>query len=64
MIHIVKNKIIIIYMIEKIAIIMAGGLGKRMCSDLPKVIHEINGKPMLVHVIEQTNLINPKKILS
>lgn len=50
-------------MTEIIAIIMAGGLGKRMCSDLPKVIHKINNKPLLVYVIEETKLINPKKIL-
>ena len=41
---------------------MAGGLGKRMCSDLPKVLHKIANKPMLVRVIEQSKLINPKKI--
>uniref|UniRef100_A0A6C0IRQ4 UDP-N-acetylglucosamine diphosphorylase n=1 Tax=viral metagenome TaxID=1070528 RepID=A0A6C0IRQ4_9ZZZZ len=41
---------------------MAGGLGKRMNSDLPKVLHQIRGKPMLVHIIEETMLIEPKKI--
>ena len=46
-----------------IIIIMAGGLGKRMQSDLPKVLHKINGIPMLARVIEQANLINPKKII-
>ena len=33
-------------------IIMAGGLGKRMESTLPKVLHKVLDKPMLVHVIE------------
>jgi len=42
---------------------MAGGLGKRMNSDLPKVLHKIHNKPMLVHVIEQSILLNPLKIL-
>ena len=46
-----------------IVVIMAGGLGKRMNSDLPKVLHCINGKPMLVHVIEQSLFLNPTKIL-
>ena len=46
-----------------IVVIMAGGLGKRMNSNLPKVLHCINGKPMLVHVIEQSFLLNPSKIL-
>ena len=46
-----------------VVIIMAGGLGKRMNSDLPKVSHCIKNKPMLVHVVEQTFLLNPTKIL-
>lgn len=44
-----------------IIIIMAGGLGKRMQSDVPKVLHKINGIPMLVRVIEQAKLIILKK---
>lgn len=30
---------------------MAGGLGKRMESELPKVLHKINGIPMLVKIL-------------
>uniref|UniRef100_A0A6C0E2B0 UDP-N-acetylglucosamine diphosphorylase n=1 Tax=viral metagenome TaxID=1070528 RepID=A0A6C0E2B0_9ZZZZ len=45
-----------------VIIIMAGGLGKRMNSHLPKVLHNIGGKPMLVHIINQTFLLNPVKI--
>ena len=48
---------------NKIIVILAGGLGKRMNSEIPKVLHLILGKPMLVHVIEQARLINPEKIL-
>lgn len=44
-------------------IIMAGGLGKRMKSELPKVLHEIDGTPMLVHVIKQSQKLNPDKII-
>jgi len=32
-------------------VVLAAGLGKRMNSDLPKVLHPIAGKPMLAHVI-------------
>lgn len=57
-------KIINYYMTQNlVVIIMAGGLGKRMNSDLPKVLHCIKEKPMLVHVVEQAFLLNPIKIL-
>jgi len=44
-----------------IVVIMAGGLGKRMNSDLPKVLHKIADKPMLIHVISQALLHRPKR---
>ncbi len=34
-------------------VILAAGLGKRMRSDLPKVIHKINGKELVKYVISQ-----------
>lgn len=45
-----------------VVVIMAGGLGKRMNSHLPKVLHNIGGKPMIVHIINQSFLLNPVKI--
>lgn len=33
--------------------ILAAGKGTRMSSDRPKVLHEIEGRPMLAHVIER-----------
>ncbi len=69
-----------------IVVIMAGGLGKRMESDLPKVLHKVYGiidqklvsnefkfknkmigydsclKPMIIHVIDTSLKLNPKKI--
>ena len=33
-------------------IILAAGKGSRMKSKLPKVLHEIAGKPMILHVID------------
>ena len=47
---------------DLIIIIMAGGLGKRMNSHLPKVLHYIGGKPMIVHILQQVFLLNPVKI--
>jgi len=43
-------------------IIMAGGLGKRMNSDLPKVLHKVGDVPMLVRVIRQVKKLNPENI--
>jgi len=47
---------------QPIVIIMAGGLGKRMQSDLPKVLHQVKHEPMIVRVIKQAVQLNPKKI--
>lgn len=43
-------------------IILAGGLGKRMCSPLPKVLHKLLDKPMLVHVLENALTLSPRMI--
>ena len=43
-------------------IIMAGGLGKRMNSELPKVLHKIKNKPMIVHILETSLKLNVHKI--
>jgi len=43
-------------------IIMAGGLGKRMNSDLPKVLHKIKNKPMIVYILETSLKLNVHKI--
>lgn len=43
-------------------IIMAGGLGKRMESDIPKVLHKINNVPLIVSIIQTINKINFNKI--
>jgi len=41
-------------------IVLAGGLGKRMCSPLPKVLHNLLDKPMLVHVLENALTLSLK----
>ena len=43
-------------------IILAGGLGKRMNSNLPKVLHKINDKPLIVNIIETVSKLNLTKI--
>lgn len=46
-----------------IAIILAGGKGTRMESDLPKVLHTINNKPLVQHTIEKLLLAGLKEII-
>ena len=43
-------------------IILAAGAGKRMKSDLPKVLQPIAGRPMLAHVIEAARALQPAAI--
>ncbi len=33
-------------------VILAAGKGKRMCSELPKVLHPLAGRPLLSHVVD------------
>ncbi len=44
-------------------IILAAGLGKRMQSDLPKVLHPIAGRPMLAHVLDTARSLSPARIV-
>lgn len=44
-------------------VILAAGQGKRMCSDLPKVLHSLAGKPLLAHVLQTVELLNPSQII-
>ena len=44
-------------------IILAAGKGTRMNSDIPKVIHEINNKSLIMHVIDSAKTLNPKQII-
>ena len=43
-------------------LILAGGLGSRMKSTVPKVLHNLNNKPLLKHVIDTSKLLKPDKI--
>ena len=44
-------------------IILAAGKGTRMKSDLPKVLHKINNKPMINQVIDTAKTLNPDQII-
>lgn len=43
-------------------VILAAGIGKRMQSSLPKVLHALAGKPLLGHVLDAAKTLSPKKI--
>lgn len=44
-------------------VILAAGLGTRMASDLPKVMHRLAGQPMLAHVIATATALDPDRIV-
>lgn len=43
-------------------VILAAGKGTRMNSSLPKVLHQIGGKPMLAHVVEAAQDLGSEQI--
>ena len=43
-------------------VILAAGMGKRMQSALPKVLHPLAGKPLLSHVIDTARGLSPVKL--
>ncbi len=43
-------------------VILAAGLGKRMYSSLPKVLHPLAGKPLLAHVLDTARTLSPQRI--
>ena len=47
----------------KAAIILAAGQGTRMKSDLPKVLHTIQDRPMVLYVIDRVKQLFPEKII-
>lgn len=44
-------------------VILAAGQGKRMHSNLPKVLHRIAGKALAQHVIDTAESLNPEKLI-
>src|SRR5690242_13209584 len=43
-------------------VILAAGQGKRMHSDLPKVLHPLAGRPLLAHAIEAAQGLEPASL--
>ena len=44
-------------------LVLAAGLGKRMRSGLPKVLHPLAGRPLLAHVLDTARELSPRKII-
>jgi bifunctional UDP-N-acetylglucosamine pyrophosphorylase/glucosamine-1-phosphate N-acetyltransferase len=44
-------------------LVLAAGLGKRMRSGLPKVLHPLAGRPLLAHVLDTARALAPRKIV-
>ncbi len=44
-------------------VILAAGKGKRMKSDLPKVLHPLNGRPMIHYVIDAAQAVGSEKVV-
>jgi bifunctional UDP-N-acetylglucosamine pyrophosphorylase/glucosamine-1-phosphate N-acetyltransferase len=43
-------------------VILAAGQGKRMHSDLPKVLHPLAGRPLLAHVLATAKALDPSRL--
>ena len=43
-------------------VVLAAGQGKRMNSDLPKVLHPLAGRPLLAHVIDTASRLAPRRL--
>jgi len=44
-------------------VVLAAGEGKRMRSRRPKVMHEVAGKPMVVHVVDAAAALRPTRMI-
>lgn len=44
-------------------VILAAGVGKRMKSSLPKVLHRLGGKPLLRHVVDAALTLKPGQVI-
>ncbi|HEV7819639.1 MAG TPA: NTP transferase domain-containing protein, partial [Burkholderiales bacterium] len=44
-------------------VILAAGMGKRMNSARPKVLHPVAGRPLLAHVIDTARQLRPRRLV-
>ncbi len=44
-------------------VVLAAGQGKRMRSHLPKVLHEVCGRPMLLHVLDSAQAVGADRVV-
>lgn len=49
-------------MLQVDVVVLAAGMGKRMRSTLPKVLHPLAGKPILSHVLDSARTLSPRTI--
>jgi len=49
-------------MAERIAILLAAGVSSRMNTKLPKVLHEVTGRPMLAYVLDACRSVGVSRI--
>jgi bifunctional UDP-N-acetylglucosamine pyrophosphorylase/glucosamine-1-phosphate N-acetyltransferase len=43
-------------------LILAAGLGTRMKSNLAKVLHKLDGRPLIGHVVRTASTLQPRKV--
>lgn len=48
---------------DLITLVLAAGKGTRMHSDLAKVLHRINGRPMIHYVLDTAHALRPRRII-
>ena len=44
-------------------LVLAAGQGKRMRSQLPKILHPLAGRPLLAHVLASARTLEPRKVV-
>lgn len=49
-------------MADRVAILLAAGVSSRMNTKLPKVLHEVTGRPMLAYVLDACRSVGVQKI--